>query len=298
MLFSEQIQPDGGHDSVSANFPWSVDGKPYSIDFDSIQYRIPEATGCAVKSIAHRGYSLGAPENTLPAYKQAKAKGFSAVETDIAFTNDGVAVLLHDKTINRTARNLDGTEIEETIYIADIDYDDLENYDFGIWKSSVYAGTPIPTFEQFIALCRNLGLHPYIELKNDYGSNAQTRIEGLVDTIRDYGMTGKVTWISFSDIYLGYVKNHDNKARLGYVRSTPDATSISVALELKTENNEVFIDSNDRSVSTVALCKNAGLALETWTIDFENSILSLDPYITGVTSNALIAAKVLYEAYK
>ena len=43
-----------------------------------------------VRSIAHRGVSAYAPENTLPAFRLAKELGFSCVETDIQFTSDGV----------------------------------------------------------------------------------------------------------------------------------------------------------------------------------------------------------------
>ena len=53
-----------------------------------------------VKSIAHRGASEIAPENTIPAFRLAKELGFSCVETDIRFTKDNVPVLCHDAAIN------------------------------------------------------------------------------------------------------------------------------------------------------------------------------------------------------
>lgn len=89
-----------------------------------------------VNSVNHRGYNTIAPENTLPAYKLSRKMGFECVETDVAFTSDGVAVLLHDGTINRTARNADGTSISSSIDIGSITYDQALDYDFGIWKSA------------------------------------------------------------------------------------------------------------------------------------------------------------------
>lgn len=56
-----------------------------------------------VLAVNHRGYSKDAPENTIPAYIMSKQKGFNYVECDVAFTKDGVAVLLHDSTIDRTS---------------------------------------------------------------------------------------------------------------------------------------------------------------------------------------------------
>ena len=61
------------------------------------------AVGSGVKSISHRGYTMGAPENTILAFNLAAERGYKYVETDVAFTKDGVAVLLHDYTIDRTS---------------------------------------------------------------------------------------------------------------------------------------------------------------------------------------------------
>ena len=56
-----------------------------------------------IHSVAHRGYSDAAPENTLIAYRMAKEKGFQYVECDVSLTSDKKTVLLHDDTINRTS---------------------------------------------------------------------------------------------------------------------------------------------------------------------------------------------------
>ena len=92
-----------------------------------------------VKAIAHRGYSADAPENTLVAYRLAKEKGFSYVECDISFTKDGVAVLLHDATIDRTT-NATGN-------ISDLNYDEIKDLDAGSWFDEKYKDEKIPTFE-------------------------------------------------------------------------------------------------------------------------------------------------------
>ncbi|XP_069860132.1 glycerophosphodiester phosphodiesterase 1 isoform X1 [Dipodomys merriami] len=55
-----------------------------------------------VCAIAHRGGSHDAPENTLAAIRQAAKNGASGVELDIEFTSDGIPVLMHDNTVDRT----------------------------------------------------------------------------------------------------------------------------------------------------------------------------------------------------
>lgn len=240
-----------------------------------------------VKGVAHRGYSTTAPENTLPAYKLAKQMGFFYVETDISFTSDGVPVCLHDSTINRTSNG--------TGNINSLTWAQVQEYDFGSWKSANYAGTRIPSFEQFIKLCRDIALYPYIELKNS-ATYTEAQIQGLVDTVKTLGMKGKVSWISFSSTYLTYVKNYDEHARLGFVVDGLSSTNIATAQGLKTATNEVFIDTSAVTDAAATLCINGNLPMEVWTVDNANTIKNANPYITGFTSNSLIAGKILYEA--
>ena len=244
-----------------------------------------------VKSAAHRGYSIVAPENTLPAYILARKMGFVHAECDISFTSDSVPVLLHDSTINRTARNPDGTTISPTINISDISYDDLLAYDFGIWKSPKYAGTKIPTLSQFLSLCKGIGIKPYIEIKS---GASQAQVESIANIVLDYGMEKDVTWISFDSALLGYVAGVIPTARLGYIVSSISASTISTAQGLKTSDNEVFIDSSSYTDAAVALCRNAGLPLEVWVIDTIANALNMPIYATGCTTNWINVGKVLY----
>ena len=50
----------------------------------------------------HRGAAAHAPENTLEGIRKAKELRIDAVELDVALAKDGVAVLFHDQTIERT----------------------------------------------------------------------------------------------------------------------------------------------------------------------------------------------------
>lgn len=242
-----------------------------------------------VLSVNHRGYSIEAPENTLPAYELSKEKGFNYVETDVSFTSDGVAMLLHDATIDRTS-NGSGT-------LANMTYAQVRQYDFGSWKNAKYAGTKIPTLEEFLALCKSIMLHPYIELKSN-GNYTQAQIESIVDMVRDYGMNGKVSYISFSSTYLGYVKDCDEEARLGFL-SSPKTSDLAICQGLKTNKNIVFYDvSYYNGAITQAVCDvyaAENIPVEAWTVDSASDMLALNKYVSGITSNNLIAGKVLYE---
>lgn len=241
-----------------------------------------------IKSVNHRGYNTVAPENTISAFKLSKKMGFDYVETDVSFTSDGVAVCLHDSTIDRTSNG--------TGNISNLTFAEVRNFDFGSWKSQDYAGEKIPSFDEFVLLCKNLGLHPYIELKsNSNYSNEQ--IYGLVDVVKKYGMKGKVSWISFNVNFLKTIKEYDEKARLGYIVGAIAETSISGATQLKTEGNEVFIDAEYDLLTddAVALSVAADIPLEVWTVNTSSALYSLDAYVSGVTSDSLLSGNLLVQ---
>lgn len=52
--------------------------------------------------IGHRGASGHAPENTIPSFELAVSSGVDALELDVHLTSDGVAVVIHDATLDRT----------------------------------------------------------------------------------------------------------------------------------------------------------------------------------------------------
>ena len=242
-----------------------------------------------VLAINHRGYSKEAPENTIPAYILSKQKGYNYVECDVSFTADGVAVLLHDETIDRTS---DGSG-----NISQLTYQQILQYDFGSWFSTKYTGTKIPTFSEFIRYCKGLGLHPYIELKSNGGYTSE-QIGQIVNEVELCGMKGRVTYISFSSTFLRYVKEHDVQARLGYIANITSST-IAEAVALKTGENEVFMDVNYTYItdSKILSCAENDLPVEVWTVNQASVIKELHPYITGVTSDNQHAGNILHEKY-
>ena len=236
-----------------------------------------------VRSIAHRGLSAEAPENTLPAFRLAAERGFSSVETDIYFSRDNVPVCIHDGSIDRTS-NGSGN-------VADMTLEELRQCDFGSWKGKEFAGTKIPTFEEFLSLCKNLSLHPCIELK----TGTAEQIRQLVDTVNRYGMRGRVSWISFSPDLLTYVRWYDDEARLGYLITEFSAQAVNTLQGLRSGKNEVFLSSRDCSDLVVEECRRAGFPLEVWTMDTVEDFAAVDPYVTAVTSNVMCYGQYLYE---
>lgn len=239
-----------------------------------------------IKSICHRGYNVGAPENTLIAFRLAKKVGFKYVECDVSFTSDNVPVLLHDNTVDRTS-NGSGA-------ISSMTYEEASALDFGSWFSEEYEGEKIPTFEEFIILCRNLGLHPYIEIK--YGAT-QLQVEKLVDIVARHGMKGKVTYISFEVNLLSYVFNKDKNARLGFICNTFTDSNLQSVKHLNANNN-LFIDLNVSNVTEdyVMRCVSNDLPMEVWSVNNASNILNADTYISGFTTDYVLTECLFKEA--
>jgi len=237
-----------------------------------------------VRGVNHRGYNTIAPENTLPAFRLSRLKGFKHVETDVRFTLDGIPVLLHDKTIDRTSTGSGN--------VGDYSYEQIRMLDFGGWKSINYKDTVIPTLDEFLSLCSKIGLEPDIELKE----GSQKQIEEIVRKVDDYGLKGKATYISFSTTLLKYVLEADPTARVGFLSSVISESVINSALSLRLESNEVFVGASDYSESAIALCKEANLPLNVWVVNSENAILALPSYVSGVTSDKYHAGRIVYES--
>lgn len=253
-------------------------------------------------SINHRGYSTVAPENTIPAFILSKKKGFQYVEADVLFTSDEVPVILHDTTINRTARNIDGTSISSTIAINSITYEQALEYDYGIFMGSNYAGTKIPTFEEFIVACKKLVLHPFIELKDVMNGTSWTdaRIEKIANVINKYGMAKNVSFISFSPSALQKVSVYFPYSRLGLgyegtYSSSGLATVIANAQSLKLPTNEVMLTLKYTSMtnSLYEQVVDAGISPIVWTVNSESAVLSLSDYVVGVLSDNQDAGKLI-----
>ena len=100
--------------------------------------------------IAHRGNAAHAPENTFEAYDQAIALGADALEFDIRLARDGVPVVIHDPTLDRTT-NGRGLVVDRTL-------EELRALDAGARflsrdGSHSYRGRGfvIPTLEEMVA---------------------------------------------------------------------------------------------------------------------------------------------------
>ena len=110
--------------------------------------------------ISHRGESVDAPENTLPAFKTAVERGFG-FECDVYLSKDERVFTFHDRNLTRT------TAGANTNKCVDVTWAELEKVDVGSWekwKDSKFAGTRPALLEEVLELARE-GRWIYVEVK-------------------------------------------------------------------------------------------------------------------------------------
>ncbi|MBN9607226.1 MAG: hypothetical protein J0G30_11510 [Actinomycetales bacterium] len=154
------------------------------------------APGQAPFLVAHRGDRWDAPESTLPAFEAGLAAGARILETDVRLTADGVPVLLHDADVDRTT---DGTGA-----LADLTLEQVRRLDAGSWFSPEFAGTRIPTLDEFLDLLAPSGASVFLEIKGA-GWSADS-VADLAQRLRDRGVADRVVVSSFSTKNLRWMR--------------------------------------------------------------------------------------------
>ncbi|MBN1773363.1 MAG: glycerophosphodiester phosphodiesterase [Deltaproteobacteria bacterium] len=116
-----------------------------------------------VAVIAHRGASADAPENTLAAFRLAREQRADWFELDCTVSADGAVVVIHDDSLDRTTSG-SGPVGARTLA-------ELRALDAGSWFDPTFAGEPLPTLAEALAL-GDAATGVYVEVKRHPGDEA------------------------------------------------------------------------------------------------------------------------------
>lgn len=177
----------------------------------------------ASRLIGHRGSMHHQPENTLRAIKTAIADGAQAIEFDLQLSRDGVPMLFHDESLQRTTgwqgRIIDHSAEELTA---------ISTRGPGFHKSGAQ-DEHIPTLDQAIELLnRSPQVQVFIEVKRH--SLERFGVEYFVDCIVQRMQSARFKWviISFIQDVVEYARMH-HALRIGWVLREHNATSRCIA---------------------------------------------------------------------
>jgi glycerophosphoryl diester phosphodiesterase len=207
--------------------------------------------------LAHRGFAELAVENTMPAFTLCYELNADGVETDMRTTLDGVPVIFHDDTMTRMSGGV------STAAISSLTFAQVETIDIGTPWSPIYAGTVVPSLDQFLDFAGSRFGCLQMEIK---GYRTQSDISLYLDAITSRGLDPKTTIMSFLRSDLNYVRARNGTVTIGqYVSAYDPATMKSLALMGRAVLGvpDTDIVSNP---GLVAECRAEGVAVAAWTL--------------------------------
>lgn len=207
-----------------------------------------------VNLVAHRGFSVVAPENSDEAFIKAGEADFFAAECDIQLSKDNVWVVNHNDTIDKMT---DGEgEIREMTY-AEISEFFIDNGHH--WRE--YAKQKLITLDDYLEICNEYEIIPQIEIK----SGNYECLDTVLAALDKYeGMREKAIIISFDGVVLEKLRNLDGDIELWYLTHEIEDKVIRLAV-LNNYTIAFNCKKYDEEMMKEAQSKNINLAA--WTVD-------------------------------
>jgi len=247
--------------------------------------------------IAHRGYSAVAPENSIPSFQRALAAGADLIELDYYHSKDGIPVVVHDGSLDRTTdavQRWGGSKHKPGDYTVA----QLKELQTGLWFKPPYPDAPFPTLRDAIEVIQK-GSVTLIERK---GGDAAT----CVKLLREQGLINRVVVQAFDWRYLRDFRALDQAqvlAALGppYSRDGKRLTDSEKALnaswldEIKSMGAQVAAWNSQVDKTAVRAAHRRGLKVWVYTINDEATAHRLlDAGVDGIiTDNPALLWKCL-----
>jgi len=159
--------------------------------------------------IGHRGAMALEPENTLRSFRRAEADGADVIELDLRASADGVVVVMHDASVDRTT---DGTG-----RVADLSLAELRRLDAG-------HGEHVPTFDEVVD---GTGALIQAEIKD---SSVIAPLAELLNGRTD--LQRRIMPTSFDDLTIATVADRMPGVLCGWISSDPTEQKLRHALEI------------------------------------------------------------------
>ncbi|MFI5842273.1 glycerophosphodiester phosphodiesterase [Catenuloplanes sp. NPDC051500] len=207
--------------------------------------------------VAHRGYSAIAPENTIAALRAGVHAQAAYLEIDVHASADGVPVVIHDYTLERTTNG--------TGHVAAHTAAELAALDAGTWHSPEFRGEPVPTLAQVLDLIADERIGLLLEVKPFL---PRDRTAAIIDEIVSRDLTGRVLLQSFDETVLRDARDLAPAAlRLGLLREELDQDPVAAARALGCTAYNPGVDALLAAPEAAADLRAAGLLVMVWTTD-------------------------------
>ncbi len=232
---------------------------------------------------AHRGASSLAPENTMAAFKAAEAAGAQGLELDVHLSRDGVPVVLHDETLERTT---DGRGAVKRFRLRE-----LQQLDAGSWYGPEFAGESLPTLSDVLSWAEDRML---INIEIKTASAATAVLELLADFPR-----ARILVSSFNHRLLGKLAQLAPELALGVLVDSP-FWRLALKRAVRCGARSLHPRQDLVSRAMMQACRRQGLAVYPWTVDDPGRLSTLlrmgaDGVFTNDPGSTLAEAEALGE---
>ena len=237
-----------------------------------------------VMIIAHRGARSLAPENTIPAAEKALESRADGWELDVAMSKDGVLVVLHDDTLERTSNVVDIFPEREPWSVYDFSLDELQQLEFGSWFGESdpfdqiaqenltpsdlerYQVIRIPTLQEALEFTQTNQWWVNVEIKDASGTPADAIIVSeVVKLVEMLGMEDQVLISSFNWDYLSQVKALNPKLATGVLANKLVMDPLALMEELDAQAFHPGIKVT--YAEQVKLLRENGYDVNVWTVN-------------------------------
>ena len=214
--------------------------------------------------IAHRGESFDAPENMLPAYRTAVARGFG-FECDIYLSKDKRLFTFHDGTLTRTTAGANTNRCTDVDWVGTVSKVNVGGW--GKWKGSKFDPTRPALFSEVLALARE-GRYVYVEVKG----NDPAWVPYIKDEVSKAASVnpGNVLFISFGDKVCAALKREMPEYRTYFLTGAKKYTAEALVAKLRgmgVDGVDISFDPTVITADYVRTVKDAGFSFHVWTVD-------------------------------
>ena len=229
--------------------------------------------------IAHRGDSIHAPENTLPAFESAVKLKADLVELDYYHSKEGVPVVIHDNFLDRTT-DAEAVFGKTKMLVEETALADLQKLDAGAWFDPKFKGTKLPTLAEALDSIQ-AGSVTLIERKKGDAKSC-------IKLLREKKLTQRVVVQSFDWKYVRECHELEPTLVLATLGGSKDAiTDARLDAAAATGASIVGWDHNKLTKTQIAAIHARGLKAWAYTVDDSNRAKELVAAgLDGIITNA------------
>jgi glycerophosphoryl diester phosphodiesterase len=212
----------------------------------------------AIWTIAHRGASGHAPENTMAAFRRAVELGARFIETDLQLSRDAQVIAIHDFTLDRTTNGKGQVHLQTLEQIRALDAGAW----FGDRGAGPFSGERVPTLKEILDFAKEHDVIFYLEIK----SGPSWGIEhAVVAELRDQNASARVVILSFDPATLDSVHRLDSTMMTGLLCEHP--SSDLVERTVRAGARQLVARGDLITPDVVEKAHHAGLQVAAWTIN-------------------------------